>query len=147
MGAELIEIHGDLFRAEGVYGLRIPNIHIVHCVSSDYVLGAGIAKEIERRYQVRTPLKIHGRGVYPDCLVVNNIINMVTKDKCWNKPRIEDFDMALRMVSSYCVANGITQLIMPRIGCGLDKLNWSTNKELINKYLVDVGINVRVYWQ
>ncbi len=146
MEATLVEINGNLFNNKEVYGLSIPNVHIVHCISSDYALGAEFAKEIEKRYKIRSALKVHGQGTYPDCLVVNHIINMVTKDKYWNKPKDKDFEVALMIVRKYCLDTGITNLVMPKIGCGLDQLDWNDCKKLIIKHLVNSGISVKVYY-
>lgn len=86
--SQLIEIRGDLFEADGVKGFSTPRVPIVHCISADYVLGAGIAKKIEKRYKIKQSLRIYGSHKYPDCLVVNNIINLVTKDIYYNKPHM-----------------------------------------------------------
>lgn len=139
------EIHMDLFEAKGVKDLTIPKIPIVHCVSSDYALGSGFAREIERRYHIKTSLKIYGSGKYPDCLVVNNIINLVTKDIYYNKPTYDTFEQSLYLCRLYCIQNNIHEVIMPTIGCGLDKLDWNICRELIKKHLVYYRINVKVY--
>lgn len=139
------EIHMDLFEAKGVKDLTIPKIPIVHCVSSDYALGAGFAREIERRYHIKTSLKIYGSGKYPDCLCVNNIINLVTKNKCYNKPNYRDFETSLYLCRLYCIQNNITEVVMPQIGCGLDKLDWSICRELIIKHLTNCNIGVKVF--
>lgn len=140
--AEVKMKHGSLFEAKE---LNHPSTMILHCISSDYALGAGFALEIEKRFHIRETLKQIGSYNYPDCLVVNNVINMVTKGGYWTKPTYKSFNIALEMVRDYCNMTGITQLIMPKIGCGLDKLNWTTCRKSIEEILVSSGIDCIVY--
>ena len=140
------EINKNIFEADEVKGLSIPNVPIVHCISADYVMGKGIALEIEKRYNIRASLKIYGSNKFPDCLVVNNIINMVTKPNYYNKPSYYSFEQALYLVALYCKQNNIERVAMPKIGCGLDRLDWEKCKGLIAKYLVNNNIDVTVYY-
>ena len=142
----IAEVQGDLFNDPYVRGLAIPKIHVVQCISADYVTGNGFAADIESKYHIRTALKIYGRGVYPDCLVCQNIINMVTKSVYNSKPTYKTFENALELVRLYCQQNNIAQLIMPRIGSRMDMLDWETCKSLIIKQLVDHNIDIRVYY-
>ena len=143
--AQLTEINGNLFNDINVRGLAIPKVHIVQCISADYATGKGFAAEVESRYNIRTALKIYGTGIYPDCLVCQNIINMVTKSVKNSKPTFETFIRALELVQLYCQQNNISQLIMPRIGSGLDRLNWEDCKRIITTNLISTGIDVTVY--
>lgn len=44
-----------------------------------------------------------------------------------------------------CIKNNIHQLAMPLIGCGLDKLEWSKVKELIQHIFDRVDIEITIY--
>jgi hypothetical protein len=44
-----------------------------------------------------------------------------------------------------CIQNNVHQLAMPRIGCGLDKLNWSQVAELIQRVFEQVDIEITIY--
>lgn len=70
------EIKGDLFQSEY---LKDKETRILHCISADYALGAGFAREIESRYHIKEYLKIVGKHNFPEVIAVDNIINMVTK--------------------------------------------------------------------
>lgn len=126
-------VKGDLFKSPYI---DCKDTMILHCISSDYALGAGFAKELESRYHVRDYLKMVGKNIYPDVIPVDSILNMVTKDKYWNKPTYETFNQGLILAREYCLQHGIKRLIMPMIGAGLDRLNWNSCYENI-KYLVD----------
>jgi O-acetyl-ADP-ribose deacetylase (regulator of RNase III) len=45
----------------------------------------------------------------------------------------------------FCVENDITKLAMPRIGAGLDKLDWEQVKEVIEDVFEDTDIEITVY--
>lgn len=118
---------------------------LVHCVSADYALGAGIAKQVENRFKVKRSLLTYGTHKYPDCLKVGNIINLVTKARYWNKPTYTDFCNSLKLLCILCKQKNIDTVVMPQIGCGLDKLDWNICKEYINNILVENEINVQVW--
>lgn len=140
--ANLVEIKADLFNSPL---LKYSNCMILHCVSSDYALGVEFALEIEKRYRVRDRLKLYGTYNYPDCLAVEKVINLVTKSAYWNKPTYEDFNAALYLVRDYCISHGINILVVPRIGCGLDKLSWKVCKGATQFILVDSNIDCSIY--
>lgn len=43
-----------------------------------------------------------------------------------------------------CKKNGISKLAMPKIGCGLDKLNWEDVKQQIMRCFQDTDIEILV---
>ena len=119
---------------------------IVHCVSADFKMGAGIAKEITRIYgrsNIRTANKLGiGRKRINK---VNYILYMVTKINYWDKPTLDDMHQTLINLRIFCQSVELSQLAMPKIGCGLDRLSWNKVEELIIEELIDHGIEVDVY--
>ena len=105
---------------------------MAHCISADYALGAGIAKDVECRYSVRNQLKRLNRRLCPDCIAVGNILNIVTKPRYWDKPTYESFTKALIYTKEVCKKLGINHIVMPKIGCGLDGCSAVLNK--VQKY-------------
>lgn len=78
-----VEIKGDLFSApQGFY--------LAHCISTDFALGAGIAKKFDEVYNMR--FKLHKRfpnerfGYVGKALLIDNVFNLVTKYKYYHKP-------------------------------------------------------------
>jgi hypothetical protein len=138
----MLELTGNLFRSKYI---EQPNTMIVHCISADYVLGKGFAAEVERRYKVRSYLNTVGTHTYPDVIPVDNILNLVTKERYYNKPTYETLRECLIMTREYCLNNNITNLVMPTIGCGLDKLDWRYVREDIKYILDEFDINCIVY--
>ena len=119
----------DLFTAPRGYCLA-------HCISGDFALGAGIAKEFDKRYNMRARL----HELYPDyfdqgylgsALAVDEVFNLVTKDKAFQKPTYEHLRLALEDMKTVMNDFGVTKVAMPLIGCGLDRLEWSKVKNIL----------------
>lgn len=43
------------------------------------------------------------------------------------------------------VQNNVTQLAIPRIGCGLDGLKWEKVRDQLHEVFGDVGVEIDVY--
>lgn len=153
------EEQGDVF--------ELANTHyLVHCISADFALGKGIAKEIDKRYDMREQLLArkdpHLAGLAPsqqeylmagnpNCISIGGVINLITKKNYYDKPTYGTLRAALynmRHYLDYMKKTGvpITQLAMPRIGCGLDKLEWPKVKAIIEEVFApydDLEIEVR----
>lgn len=129
------EIKGDLFDVGSEYCLT-------HCVSADFKMGLGIAKkfndlgcqeELLKRapnynfyngpFALWTSIPLdkesHPKGVY----------HLVTKDHYFNKPTYRDMVGALFDLRYF--THNSDKIAMPKIGCGLDKLEWSKVRKII----------------
>lgn len=145
----LTEVHQDLFTVPKDYIL-------VHCVSADFALGAGIAKEFAKR-GVKEALQtdtfysalIDTVGL---CLVTfatdwEAEYNLVTKEKYWHKPNYKTLRTSLESAKTCCLIpfqSKSIKLAMPRIGCGLDKLQWGKVKQVIEEVFADTDIEILV---
>ena len=60
-----------------------------HCISADYELGAGIAVTFQKKFHLKQHLKEIGKGNYPELIVIDHVLNLVTKrDRLqWSKVR------------------------------------------------------------
>lgn len=129
---------------------------LVHCISADFAMGAGIAKGFARR-GVKAQLQRDYQDIKDievgDCLVSDATdwrceFSLVTKEKYWQKPTYETMRMALENAKDLCektISYGYTmKLAMPRIGCGLDKLEWSKVKAIIEEVFVDTDVEILV---
>lgn len=90
------EEKGDLFADE-----ILSNYALCHCISSDFALGAGIAKifakmGVKKALCENFPKQWQGRGY---CLItVTNgvtVTNLVTKERYFHKPTLETLRQAL----------------------------------------------------
>ena len=112
------------------------NIHyIVHCISSDAVANAGVARSIRKKFglprmdQYANQLSI-GRA-YRD----GRIINLITKKFYYNKPTYESISKSLCDLNEKCQQHNIQEIAMPCIGSGLDKLQWDKVANIIEQVL------------
>lgn len=146
----LTEICGDLFTVSDDY-------YLAHCISADYRLGTGIARQFNINYDMRR--KLFRRFPHPEdpfsgnqksyvgkALLIDNIFNLVTKSRYFEKPTYDTLRYALEDMKQQCDKHGIKRLAMPRIGCGLDKLHWETVKEWIEEIFKDTDIEIVVYY-
>lgn len=142
---KLIEKQMDLFKLPKEYTL-------VHCISQDCAMGAGIAVIFDKKFKsmkkdLITTLSSNNLK-YPISIMYENkeqnVINMITKEKCWHKPTYNDFQHALLDVVDICKKYNIKKLGMPYIGCGLDRLQWNKVKEIISESFEDLDIEIIV---
>ena len=131
---------------------KVPDDYILcHCISSDFALGAGVAKkfaelgvkdELFRQYNKLYPYSWNGVG---DCLFTcvtewQGEYNLVTKEKYWHKPTESTLRHALVCMKAMCDEH--EKIAMPKIGCGLDKMKWEIVEQIIRE--VFNGSNVEI---
>ena len=73
------------------------------------------------------------------------IFYLVTKERYSHKPTMSSLESSLRAMRDLCIQNRIDQLAMPRIGCGLDKLNWDRVSQLIQTVFANDDIQITIY--
>lgn len=140
------EIYCDLFDFEGKRDL-------VHCISADYKMGAGIAKEFTKRGvkdRLNTEYPFHiwnGHGYATSISEKDNHIvwNLITKKNYWDKPTYQSLVEALEDMKSKIITNDLSrQLAMPKIGCGLDRLKWDAVQPIIETIFDDTDFDIIV---
>jgi O-acetyl-ADP-ribose deacetylase (regulator of RNase III) len=137
---QLEEMQGDLFDS---------NASLCHCVSEDLVMGKGIAEGFKERFKQVKELKsqhvkVGGMATLQD--ETRFIYYLVTKRKYFHKPTYESLRNSLKQMKQHMEQNKITDLAMPRIGCGLDRLEWTKVKEMILRLFGDCdNLKIIVY--
>lgn len=125
--------------------------YLAHCISGDYALGAGIAKQFVENYNMR--FKLHKIFPIPDgekfanvgqALLVDNVFNLVTKARVFHKPTYESLYDALLDMRVQCENLDISRLAIPLLGCGLDRLNWERVKDIIEDVFDSTDIEILV---
>lgn len=121
--------------------------YLAHCISSDFALGAGIAKTFDSVYNMRFKLFKN----YPDykynggdALLIANVFNLVTKPKYWHKPTYDSLREALEMMKEQMDFVGATKLAMPKIAAGLDRLEWQKVYDIICEVFEDTDVEIVV---
>lgn len=145
------ETTGDLFAVDESYVL-------VHCISADAKMGAGIAVEFSRRYPalreyVKRLRPNVGQAVFYDSYYDGGpqppttspeVFNLVTKQFYYDKPTYTSLRAALADMRCQVEEMGITKLAMPLIGCGLDRLEWELVRPIIEGMFGEVDVEVLV---
>ena len=155
---EYKEIRHDLF------DMCASGYSLAHCISADFALGAGIAKTFEARFGIKNRLvRKFGAGWHKGfstadatCIACGPfshgphgggnvmVFNLVTKKRYWEKPTLESMAKSLTVLRKQCEKYGVKKLAMPKIGCGLDRLNWKDVSELVKKTFAGSGIHIVV---
>lgn len=132
--------------------LSVPQgYYLAHCISADFTLGAGLALNIDRNYNMREKLESFynmGNGQYSyvgRALLVDNVFNLVTKETYKDKPTYEDLRSAIEDMAVQMDELHVKKLAIPLLGCGRDHLDWETVKDIIFEVFEekDVEISVR----
>lgn len=139
------ESKGDLFSLPEYFSLG-------HCISLCCGMGAGIAVRFQKEFDMRDTLLgiIKNNNLsYPvtimyDCNNGRKIFNLVTKQNFWNKPTLQSLEICVKEMAKLCKDNNIKYLGLPKIGCGLDRLNWYKVREIIKENFKDMPIQIEV---
>ena len=132
--------------------------YICHCISSDAKMGRGITVEIDKAFGTKSEIMrdygktlmtefqkdVSNGGCGGTCVVCGRVINLVTKEWYWHKPTYSSMRQALRSMKDKCEELGITKVAMPKIGCGLDKLDWGKVRDIIFDVFDDSDIEILV---
>lgn len=131
------EKHMDLFDVDESYFLA-------HCISADYNLGAGIAVEFNKHFNLTPTLIYINRNKYPDCIPIKRVFNLVTKQNYWDMPTYKDLERALKIMKGLAVRHNVNKIAMPRIGCGLDHLVWENVKYIVKEVFDETDIEILI---
>lgn len=135
-------IHGDLFDAN-------PDISLAHCISQDARMGAGIAVLFQKKFKQRTQIQNMQVSVGDIAAIkVDNryIYNLVTKSNALHKPTYENLTNSIKAMKEHAIRHYVTDIAMPKIGSGLDRLNWNVVLSIIEKTFENTNINIYIYY-
>jgi len=137
----LNEVRMDLFEVDESYFLA-------HCIASDLCMGAGIAVPMNDKFGLRKAIRESGETlVHPTCVLTGRVFNLITKERSNGKPTMKSLVNALWKMKVLVAGQGVTRIAMPRIGCGLDRLNWPEVKlalqDVFGKTDVEILVCVR----
>ena len=126
------------------------NYYFVQCISSDFKMGKGIALEFNRVFNCKNELIKEFKNFKWEntgrCIKAKNsiVFHLITKNRYWDKPTYRTLKESLMELKTLCLEQNIKKLVMPKIGCGLDKLQWNTVKENIIKIFTDPDIEILI---
>lgn len=140
----------DLFQ-HGEQLEKDPNKHVyyMHCISADLAMGAGIAVPFNDKFKIREQLdSVFEQGIIspddiksPNCIRTGRVLNLITKQRYWMKPSYADMTQSLfesrHIIDRIMMAGRAVDpefnihIVLPTIGCGLDKLKWNRVQQII----------------
>lgn len=155
------EIHQDLFTVNK--GEKVPFM-MAHCISEDFALAGGIAREFDERFEMKGRLVTHtdftldyagtwrhngARAIEIEVADLNCrqdiiVYNLVTKLRVNHKPTYHDLECALVDLRNKMVTGRKKKLAIPKIGCGIDGLEWKKVRQLIWEVFVHTDIQIKV---
>lgn len=157
-GFSLTERIGDMFADTNNVNATVC---LAHCVSQCLAMGKGIAVLFKQRFGRVSELKAQKANI-GECAILtrtspaatarssnNNtssfVYYMITKRRYFHKPTYDSLRQSLLYMRDHMVAHNQTKLAMPRIGCGLDGLEWNRVKSMIVESFQDTNVSILVY--
>lgn len=136
------EIKCDLFAFDS-------DAYLAHCISSDFAMGAGIAKVFTEKgiksYLLSNYDKTwnnNGYAIFAPMKGFKGVYNLVTKQRYYMKPTYDTLKEALVDMKSQLP--NTCKLAMPCIGAGLDRLEWNKVKDIINDVFEDTYVDITI---
>lgn len=128
--------------------------YIAHCITGDLSFGAGIAKEINERYDMANAIRnilaqadcedIAPKDLKGVTVWVGDVCNLITKAYPSKKVKRRNIQDCLDHMYAYCDQNYVKKIAMPRICCGMDGMDWSEIKPMIEETFEDLDIEIMV---
>ena len=107
-------------------------------------MSAGIARSFKRKFPIKLPestssplsvQKIDDRFIY----------HLVTKKRLFEKPTYDSLRQSLEAMTNHANKHKVTQISMPKAGCGLDRKEWHKVECLIKEICAQSKPNITVY--
>ena len=121
---------------------------IAHCVSADFKMAAGIARKIKQQFPMKKPTSnsVRQKALWPQIVEKPQrfVYHMITKTRYFHKPTYKALRASLLALKSHAETNIVTRISMPRIGCGLDQLDWQKVRDMIQDVFHGSTVQVTV---
>ncbi|XP_066149850.1 biorientation of chromosomes in cell division protein 1-like 1 isoform X2 [Euwallacea fornicatus] len=136
------EIVGDLFDQPKDFSLA-------HCVAEDLRMGSGIAVAFKRDFKSLPELldqkaKQGGLAILHDDKANRYVYYLITKRESTAKPTYLSLWKSLWKMRQHFRENDVKKVAVPRLGCGLDRLEWDKVKSMLECLFKDMDIEIRV---
>ena len=120
--------------------------YFAHCISSDCKMGAGIAVDFQNKFHLRNALLEYDEEIrkHPTCILVNRVFNLITKKTYSGKPTYKSLEIAITDMADLIDYYNIKYLAIPKLGCGLDRLQWGKVRGIIQEVFEDINIEILV---
>ena len=130
---ELIHKNGNLFESKDSLAL---------CISLDFKLSAGIARSFKRKFPYNFPESTNF-PLFVQQVEDRFIYHLVTKKHFFRKPTYDSLRQSLEAMTNHAIKHKVTQISMPKAGCGLDRLEWYKVKEICAQSDLTIAVYVQ----
>lgn len=123
-------------------------VQVKHLISSCIISSPMICLTFRRIFKNIPLLRAQRQGPGSVVLLKNNdryIFYLVTKIRYFHKPTYESLYFSLIRLKQFCICLNVKKLAMPKIGCGLDRLNWVRVKNLMGLVFDNSDVEIIVY--
>ena len=159
---EIKEVKGNLFeldKCELFPGTTPKDYVLAHCIASDFGMFGGIAKEFVVRKDMKRKLiqwaeendisedTVGGtrQSLVGKSIFIQDTYNMVTKPSTAFPPNgYASMFVCLEDVKCQMEERGQKYLAIPRIGCGIDMLDWEDVKDILEEIFGGTDIKILV---
>ena len=114
-------------------------------------MSQGVAVEIRKQFEdlrrrLESESSVKGRAIalsYPEDGAW--VYNLVTKQRCWEKPTIRDIHDILVLMRDHAIRNQVLEIHMPKIACGLDGHDWEEMRTVLRLVFREFPLKITVY--
>lgn len=131
---------------------------LAHCISADFGMFGGIVVGFNERWDMKSRLiknygnvlnkfRTCGGFVIPEEVIdskVTIVYNMITKPVVNSLPTYENLTQSLLLLREDMKNKKLTRLAIPKIGCGIDGLEWNNVSEIIKWVFQNTDIEILV---
>ena len=85
--------------------------------------------------------------VYPfwDSTGKRYICKLVIEERFYDKPNPSTLSKTLEAMKIHASMNGVSTIAIPKVGCGLDQMNWQEVVELLRDVIAYAEVQIVVY--
>ena len=122
---------------------------LVSCVSKDLKMTQGLAKHFKNKWpgQVDELKKMELEVGDIGAIKVDErfIYHLIIKGKFNEPPKQDHLKQTLAKLKEHMVENEITEVSLPKIGSGLNRISWPDVKTMIEEVFQDTNIKIVIY--
>ena len=134
-------IKGDLFTSP-------ESSSLCHCVSRDLGMGKGIAVLFKKKFGGLNALRAQKAQIGQCAILMRQnrfVYYLITKERYFHKPTYQTITASIEYMKNHAVINNVSHISMPKIGCGLDRLQWNRVEAIIRSTFKNTNIKISVY--
>ncbi|XP_020616520.1 O-acetyl-ADP-ribose deacetylase 1-like isoform X1 [Orbicella faveolata] len=132
-----------------------PVTSLAHCVSADFDMTDGIANKFRKKYGtyedlIRKGLYFQQARQVGDIAVLERnessfVYYLMTRENWWDHATPSSMRACLEQLRIHCQEHGVDKLTIPRLGTGVDKIDWPFVRRILEDVFKDTDISITAY--